>query len=141
MDSDIGQHRRAAAVAVRFTRDLRAGDAEFGGWRRAGDSGELRQPGASAAMTSSSVSPRPSQRQLSWIGSGGRKTWKNRCARPSLLTRVPSLSANVAGGKHQFGFCGGRGFQMVENDHVLEARQKRVHVRRRGAGDRDRSPE
>src|SRR5258708_4332868 len=54
--------------------------------------------GDSADSTSAAMEPSHNQRQLSSTSEFGTKTWKNRCARPSLFTSVPSDSANVPAG-------------------------------------------
>src|SRR6266550_4952707 len=54
--------------------------------------------GDSADSTSAATEPSHNHRQLSCTSVLGSKTWKNRCARPSLLTRVPSDSAKVPAG-------------------------------------------
>ena len=66
VDTDIGQHGRASAVAMRLARDLRTRHAEVGGGRRARDSGELRQRRRRAPRRRHPAFPTsPSQRQLS----------------------------------------------------------------------------
>src|SRR6266851_7634653 len=54
--------------------------------------------GDSADSTSAAMEPSHNHRQLSCISVLGATTWKNRCARPSLFTSVPSDSAKVPAG-------------------------------------------
>src|SRR6266851_10038345 len=55
--------------------------------------------GDSADSTSAAAAePSHNHRQLSCISVLGATTWKNRCARPSLFTSVPSDSAKVPAG-------------------------------------------
>ena len=58
------------------------------------------------------------QRQLADTSFCGTNTWKNRWARPSLLTKVPSDSAKVPAGRTRSAFAGSRILEMIERDHV-----------------------
>ena len=66
-------------------------------------------------------------------------TWKNRCARPSLLTNVPSASAKVAGGQHHVGAGRGRRQHVIDDDQVRRRDRAAAHDVLAGRGGTDRS--
>ena len=83
VDADIGQHGCASAVAMRLTRDLRARHAEVGGWRRASNSGKLRQPGGERCDDVIQRLPR-SQPAPAFLDRLGRQENLGRNAAPAL---------------------------------------------------------
>ena len=129
VDADIRQHGGASAVAMRLTRDLRARHAEVGGGSRAGDSGELRQPGSERCDDVIQRLPR-SQPAPAFLDRLGRQENLEETLRPPFAAHQSAISFGE--GRHrqnQFRLCRGRRFQMVESHHVLKARQKLVHNR------------
>ena len=117
--SDVGVHGRAAAVAVRLARDLLPGDAEVG--RRRGLARPARRraaPPPARRATSSSVchaaasgaSGGAHRRRAASASSpgpspAGAKTWKKRCARPSLFTQRAVALGEGGGGQHDVGLA------------------------------------
>lgn len=110
--ADVSAHRRAAAVAVRFTRQLLAADAEGRIRRGVFNARQLRQRGnrrindvvqlspVNLTVVDGAVQrmqPAPAFQHYGFRVVVSRiVNWKKRWARPSLFTTVPSLSAKLA---------------------------------------------
>ena len=91
VDADIGQHGGAPAVAMRLTRNLRARHAEVGGGGRAGDSGELRQPGSERRDDVIQRLPR-SQPAPAFLDRLGRQENREETLRPPFAAHQSAIS-------------------------------------------------
>ncbi len=98
---------------------------------------------AQAAVTSSNLAhaisrrhsaapSRTSQRQDSHTAPSGGMSRTARCARPSALTVVPSVSLNGAAGSDQRGAGGGAGRQVVERDDAVARERGRIGLEDHG---------
>ena len=129
VDADIGQHGCAPAVAMRLTRDLRARHAVTGGWRRASNSGKLRQFGGECCDDVIQRAPRP-EPAPAFLYRRGRQENPEETLRSPLAAHQRAISFGEGGcRKNQFGLCRGCGLQVVQNHHVLKACQKLVDDR------------
>ena len=99
---DIHEHGGTPALAVRRARNLGSGDAKCGRGRGAAHRRRARVCARDIAASTSSRSasdPASTNASLPATSFCGTNTWKNRWARPSLLTKVPSDSAKVPAGR------------------------------------------
>ena len=114
---------------MRLAWDLRARHAEIGGGRRASDSGQLREGGGERRDDLIQRSPRsqPAPAFLNWRG---RHENADETLRSPFAAHQSAISFGEGGRRqNQFRLRRRRGFQVVENHHVLKAHQKLVHNR------------
>ena len=112
-----------------------------GGWRRASNSGKLRQSGGERRDDVIQRSPR-AQPAPAFLDRLGRQENAKETLRAPLAAHQRAICFGEGGRrKNQFGFRGGGGFQVIENHDVLKACQKLVRRPRRGAAGRGRFPE
>lgn len=142
--ADVSAHRRAAAVAVRFTRQLLAADAEGRIRRGVFNARQLRQrrnrrindvvqlSPVNLTVVDGAVQrmqPAPAFQHYGFRVVVSRiVNPKKRWARPSLFTTVPSLSAKLAA-ESTVRFVHNRGALMIHHHHQRRFRQRSVNAR------------
>ena len=100
-----------------------------GGWRRASNSGKLRQSGGERRDDVIQRLPRP-EPAPAFLDRRGRQENLEETLRAPFAAHQRAISFGEGGCRqNQFRLCRGRGLQVVENHHVLKARQKLVHDR------------